>query len=160
MTNNACRAQESRSRLLVVAQSNRQKPTQNCKSVANRRSARTRSGLGDRSEFAQLLRSMQPPPRVVSQVAADAITPSFHAVRLCRSLDLRDVMDRRQVLIVNLSKGRLSEDNSTLLGRCSSLAFSGQRRPERTSWKSNAGIFALRRRIPELHLRQFRLRPQ
>ena len=33
-----------------------------------------------------------------------------------RSLDLRDVMDRGQVLIVNLSKGRLGEDNSTLLG--------------------------------------------
>ena len=33
-----------------------------------------------------------------------------------RSLDLRDVMDQGQVLIVNLSKGRLGEDNSTLLG--------------------------------------------
>jgi hypothetical protein len=33
-----------------------------------------------------------------------------------RSLNLRDVMDRGQVLIVNLSKGRLGEDNSTLLG--------------------------------------------
>ena len=33
-----------------------------------------------------------------------------------RSLDLRDVMDRGQVLIVNLSKGRLGEDNSMLLG--------------------------------------------
>ena len=33
-----------------------------------------------------------------------------------RSLDLRDVMDQGRVLIVNLSKGRLGEDNSTLLG--------------------------------------------
>ena len=33
-----------------------------------------------------------------------------------RSLDLREVMDNGQVLIVNLSKGRLGEDNSTLLG--------------------------------------------
>ncbi len=33
-----------------------------------------------------------------------------------RSLDLREVMDKGQVLIVNLSKGRLGEDNSTLLG--------------------------------------------
>ena len=33
-----------------------------------------------------------------------------------RSLDLRHVMDKGRVLIVNLSKGRLGEDNSTLLG--------------------------------------------
>ena len=33
-----------------------------------------------------------------------------------RSLDLRDVMDQSRVLTVNLSKGRLGEDNSTLLG--------------------------------------------
>jgi len=33
-----------------------------------------------------------------------------------RSLDLRSVMDQGRVLIVNLSKGRLGEDNSTLLG--------------------------------------------
>ena len=33
-----------------------------------------------------------------------------------RSLNLRDVMDQGRVLIVNLSKGRLGEDNSTLLG--------------------------------------------
>lgn len=33
-----------------------------------------------------------------------------------RSLDLRNVMDDGRVLIVNLSKGRLGEDNSTLLG--------------------------------------------
>lgn len=33
-----------------------------------------------------------------------------------RSLDLREVMDRGQVLLVNLSKGRVGEDNSTLLG--------------------------------------------
>jgi len=32
------------------------------------------------------------------------------------SLDLRRVMDEGQVLIINLSKGRLGEDNSTLLG--------------------------------------------
>ena len=47
----SCRARESRSRSLVVAQTNRQKPTPNRKSVANRRSARTRSGLGDRSDL-------------------------------------------------------------------------------------------------------------
>jgi hypothetical protein len=29
---------------------------------------------------------------------------------------MRDVMDNRRILIVNLSKGRLGEDNSTLLG--------------------------------------------
>ena len=33
-----------------------------------------------------------------------------------RSLDLRQIMDDGHVLIVNLSKGRLGEDNSTLLG--------------------------------------------
>jgi len=33
-----------------------------------------------------------------------------------RSLDLRQIMDDRQVLIINLSKGRIGEDNSTLLG--------------------------------------------
>ncbi|HUY90474.1 MAG TPA: type IV secretion system DNA-binding domain-containing protein [Pirellulales bacterium] len=33
-----------------------------------------------------------------------------------KSLDLRDVMDREQVLIVNLSRGRLGQDNATLLG--------------------------------------------
>ena len=33
-----------------------------------------------------------------------------------RSLDLRQVMDEGQVLIVNLSKGRIGEDNATLLG--------------------------------------------
>jgi hypothetical protein len=33
-----------------------------------------------------------------------------------RSLDLRQVMDEGKVLIVNLSKGRLGEDNATLLG--------------------------------------------
>ena len=33
-----------------------------------------------------------------------------------RSLDLRQVMDKGQVLIVNLSKGRVGEDNATLLG--------------------------------------------
>jgi hypothetical protein len=33
-----------------------------------------------------------------------------------RSLNLRDVMDQGKILIVNLSKGRLGEDNSTLLG--------------------------------------------
>lgn len=32
------------------------------------------------------------------------------------SLDLRHIMDERRILIVNLSKGRLGEDNSTLLG--------------------------------------------
>ena len=33
-----------------------------------------------------------------------------------RSLDLREIMDAGQVLIVNLSKGRVGEDNATLLG--------------------------------------------
>jgi hypothetical protein len=33
-----------------------------------------------------------------------------------RSLDLREIMDNGQVLIINLSKGRVGEDNSTLLG--------------------------------------------
>ena len=33
-----------------------------------------------------------------------------------RSLDLREIMDAGKILIVNLSKGRLGEDNSTLLG--------------------------------------------
>lgn len=33
-----------------------------------------------------------------------------------RSLNLREVMDQGKILIVNLSKGRLGEDNSTLLG--------------------------------------------
>jgi hypothetical protein len=33
-----------------------------------------------------------------------------------RSLDLRQVMDEGKVLIVNLSKGRIGEDNATLLG--------------------------------------------
>jgi len=33
-----------------------------------------------------------------------------------RSLDLRYIMDDQQVLIVNLSKGRIGEDNATLLG--------------------------------------------
>ena len=33
-----------------------------------------------------------------------------------RSLDFRHIMDDEQVLIVNLSKGRIGEDNSTLLG--------------------------------------------
>jgi len=32
------------------------------------------------------------------------------------SLDLRQIMDEGKILIVNLSKGRLGEDNSTLLG--------------------------------------------
>lgn len=33
-----------------------------------------------------------------------------------RSLDLRHVMDKQQILIVNLSRGKLGQDNSTLLG--------------------------------------------
>lgn len=33
-----------------------------------------------------------------------------------RSLDLRQIMDEGQILIINLSKGRLGEDNATLLG--------------------------------------------
>jgi hypothetical protein len=33
-----------------------------------------------------------------------------------KSLDLRQVMDEGKVLIVNLSKGRIGEDNATLLG--------------------------------------------
>src|SRR5437667_3617584 len=33
-----------------------------------------------------------------------------------KSLDLRRVMDEQQILIVNLSRGRLGQDNSTLLG--------------------------------------------
>jgi type IV secretory pathway TraG/TraD family ATPase VirD4 len=33
-----------------------------------------------------------------------------------QSLDLRRVMDEQQILIVNLSRGRLGQDNSTLLG--------------------------------------------
>ena len=33
-----------------------------------------------------------------------------------RSIDLRDIMDRGRILIVNLSKGRVGEDNATLLG--------------------------------------------
>jgi len=32
------------------------------------------------------------------------------------SIDLREVMDKRKILIVNLSKGKIGEDNSTLLG--------------------------------------------
>ncbi len=32
------------------------------------------------------------------------------------TFDLRDIMDNRKILIVNLSKGRLGEDNSSLLG--------------------------------------------
>ena len=50
-----------------------------------------------------------PPLLTSTNIRAIASQPS-------RSLDLRDVMDRRQVLIVNLSKGRLGEDNSMLLG--------------------------------------------
>jgi type IV secretory pathway TraG/TraD family ATPase VirD4 len=33
-----------------------------------------------------------------------------------RSLDLRQVMDEKRILIVNLSRGRLGQDNATLLG--------------------------------------------
>lgn len=33
-----------------------------------------------------------------------------------KSLDLRSVMDRQQILIVNISRGRLGQDNATLLG--------------------------------------------
>jgi type IV secretory pathway TraG/TraD family ATPase VirD4 len=33
-----------------------------------------------------------------------------------RSLDLRSVMDAERILIINLSRGRLGQDNSTLLG--------------------------------------------
>src|SRR5206468_3890908 len=33
-----------------------------------------------------------------------------------QSLDLRRIMDGQQILIVNLSRGRLGQDNSTLLG--------------------------------------------
>ncbi len=32
------------------------------------------------------------------------------------TIDMRDIMDNRKILIVNLSKGRIGEDNSTLLG--------------------------------------------
>ncbi|MBU0646808.1 type IV secretion system DNA-binding domain-containing protein [Patescibacteria group bacterium] len=32
------------------------------------------------------------------------------------AIDLRDVMDQRKILILNLSKGRIGEDNSSLLG--------------------------------------------
>lgn len=32
------------------------------------------------------------------------------------SIDMREVMDKKKILIVNLSKGRIGEDNSTLLG--------------------------------------------
>ena len=32
------------------------------------------------------------------------------------SIDMRDVMDNEKILIINLSKGRIGEDNSTLLG--------------------------------------------
>jgi len=32
------------------------------------------------------------------------------------SIDMRDVMDNKKIIIVNLSKGRIGEDNSTLLG--------------------------------------------
>jgi type IV secretory pathway TraG/TraD family ATPase VirD4 len=32
------------------------------------------------------------------------------------SLNLRDVMDREQILVINLSRGRLGQDNATLLG--------------------------------------------
>ncbi|NIA18402.1 MAG: type IV secretion system DNA-binding domain-containing protein, partial [Actinobacteria bacterium] len=32
------------------------------------------------------------------------------------SIDMRDVMDNKKILIINLSKGRIGEDNSTLLG--------------------------------------------
>lgn len=32
------------------------------------------------------------------------------------SIDLRDVMDNRKILLLNLSKGRIGEDNSSLLG--------------------------------------------
>ncbi len=32
------------------------------------------------------------------------------------SIDMREIMDKRKILIMNLSKGRIGEDNSTLLG--------------------------------------------
>lgn len=32
------------------------------------------------------------------------------------SIDMRDVMDKKKIIILNLSKGRIGEDNSTLLG--------------------------------------------
>lgn len=32
------------------------------------------------------------------------------------SIDIRDIMDKRKILIMNLSKGRIGEDNSSLLG--------------------------------------------
>lgn len=32
------------------------------------------------------------------------------------SIDMRDVMDKQKIIILNLSKGRIGEDNSTLLG--------------------------------------------
>ena len=35
------------------------------------------------------------------------------------SLNLRQIMDERKVLIAALSKGRLGEENSRLLGHCS-----------------------------------------
>jgi CxxC-x17-CxxC domain-containing protein len=48
----------------------------------------------------------------------------FISVRLIRnsigqvnsSIDMREVMDKRKILIMNLSKGKIGEDNSTLLG--------------------------------------------
>ena len=58
----------------------------------------------------------------IGQFLSHADPPGDRRASRASSLDLRRVMDDGQILIVNLSKGRIGEDGSTLLG---SLLVSG-----------------------------------
>ena len=34
------------------------------------------------------------------------------------TIDMKDIMDNGKILLINVSKGKIGEDNSALLGRC------------------------------------------
>ena len=66
------------------------------------------------------------------------------------TIDIRSIMDRRQVLIVNLSKGKLGAANA-FAGRVSRHCIRpGRRRPCRCSRTHTHRLYSLRRRVLEL----------
>ena len=69
-----------------------------------------------------------------------------------QDLHIRQIMDEGKVLLVNLAKGRIGEDSSSLLGGLlvTTIGLAGVQ-PRRHASDRAARLLRLRRRVPELH---------
>jgi hypothetical protein len=76
------------------------------------------------------------------------------------SFDLREVMDNEKILIVNLAKGKMGDDNSALLGAMlvSKMQLSALARADLPEHQRK-DFYLIRGRIPEFRDRVFRYNP-